>query len=227
MATIRRRLTLWYTVALAVTVLAFGTALYYARRQASLSELDQRLSLEADLAQRWLAQSYRVLGRIVTTANLNPALDPGISAYLEAARDYLVVADTTGNVLALSDDPATVRRKVLGMYTDPNRVRADVPGTVEGNPVFLYHDLFNANREEVEDLETRYREGRVGDVEVKRKLANALNEFLAPHRERRAAFEATPGLVEDILGQGNARLREIGAETLERVRTAMGLTYYR
>src|ERR671915_523993 len=103
MATIRRRLTLWYTVALAVTVLAFGTALYYARRQASLGELDQRLSLEADLAQRWLAQSSRVLGRVVTTCTLKPALDPGISAYLEAVRDYLVVADTTGNVLALSD----------------------------------------------------------------------------------------------------------------------------
>jgi two-component system, OmpR family, sensor kinase len=119
MATIRRRLTLWYTVALAVTVLAFGTALYYARRQASLSELDQRLSLEADLAQRWLAQSYRVLGRIVTTATLNPALDPGISAYLEAARDYLVVADTTGNVLALSDVTRGLNAPTLERLTAP------------------------------------------------------------------------------------------------------------
>jgi signal transduction histidine kinase len=98
-ATIRRRLTLWYTVALAVTILAFGTALYIERRQASVRELDQRLALEADLAQRWLAQSYKVLGRIITTSNLNPSLDPGISAYLEAARDYLIVADTAGQVL--------------------------------------------------------------------------------------------------------------------------------
>jgi signal transduction histidine kinase len=103
MTTIRRRLTLWYTVALAVTVLAFGTALYLERRQASIRELDQRLGLEADLAHRWLTQSYKVLGRIVTTANLNPALDPGISAYVEATRDYLIVADTAGQVLALSD----------------------------------------------------------------------------------------------------------------------------
>jgi len=103
MATIRLRLTFWYTVALAVTVLAFGTALYFERRQASVRELDQRLTLEADLAQSWLAQSFKVLGRIVTTANLNPALDPGISAYLEAARDYLIVADTAGQLLALSD----------------------------------------------------------------------------------------------------------------------------
>src|ERR687886_1026914 len=99
MATIRRRLTLWYTVALAVTVLAFGSALYFERRQASIRELDQRLSLEADLALRWLTQSYKVLGRIVTTANLNPTLDPGISAYLEAVRDYLIVSDTTGKGL--------------------------------------------------------------------------------------------------------------------------------
>jgi signal transduction histidine kinase len=103
MTTIRRRLTLWYTVALAVAVLAFGTAVYLDRRQASIRELDQRLELEANLAHRWLSQSYKVLGRIVTTAGQNPALDPGISAYLDAARDYLVVADTAGQVLALSD----------------------------------------------------------------------------------------------------------------------------
>ena len=94
MATIRRRLTLWYTVALATTVLAFGAALYFERTQASIRELDERLGIEAELAQRWLTQSYKVLGRIVTTTNLNPTLDPAISAYLEAARDYLIVADS-------------------------------------------------------------------------------------------------------------------------------------
>ena len=119
MATIRRRLTMWYTVALAVTVLAFGTALYLERRQASVRELDQRLALEADLAQRWLAQSYKVLGRIVTTANLNPALDPAISAYLEAARDYLIVADTAGQVLALSDVARTLNAPTLERLTAP------------------------------------------------------------------------------------------------------------
>ena len=119
MATIRRRLTLWYTVALAVTVLAFGAALYLERRQASVRELDQRLGLEADLAHRWLAQSYKVLGRIVTTANLNPALDPGISAYLEATRDYLVVADSTGKVLALSDAARALNAPTLERLTAP------------------------------------------------------------------------------------------------------------
>src|SRR5918999_5185130 len=98
MTTIRRRLTFWYTVALGLTVFAFGTLLYLERRASSLRELDQRLLLEADVADRWLAQSYSVLGRIVTTGATSRALDPGISAYLEAVRDYLIVADTTGQV---------------------------------------------------------------------------------------------------------------------------------
>src|SRR6476620_1750753 len=119
MATIRLRLTFWYTVALAVTVLAFGTALYIERRQASVRELDQRLTLEADLAQGWLAQSFKVLGRIVTTSNLNPTLDPGISAYLEAARDYLIVTDTAGQVLALSDVTRSLNGPALERLSAP------------------------------------------------------------------------------------------------------------
>ncbi len=101
MTTIRRRLAFWYTVALGLTVIAFGAALYYERRQSSLEELDQRLALEADLAQRWLIESYRVLGPLVPNTS-RPALDPGIGAYLEAFRDYLIVVDTGGNVIGLS-----------------------------------------------------------------------------------------------------------------------------
>jgi signal transduction histidine kinase len=119
MTTIRRRLTVWYTVALAVTVLAFGTALYLERRQASIRELDQRLSLESDLAHRWLTQSYKVLGRIMTNSGPRPSLDPAISAYLEAARDYLVVADTAGQVLALSDVTRSLNAEALERLTAP------------------------------------------------------------------------------------------------------------
>ena len=117
MTTIRRRLTVWYTVALAVTVLAFGTALYIERRQAGVRELDQRLSLESDLAHRWLTQSYKVLGRIVTNSGLRLSLDPAISAYLEPARDYLVVADTAGQVLALSDVTRSLSAEALQSLT--------------------------------------------------------------------------------------------------------------
>ena len=119
MSTIRQRLTYWYTVALGVTVVAFGSLLYLERRQSSLRELDQRLALESDLANRWLSESYNVLGRIVTTAGSRPALDPGISAYLEAVRDYVVVADTTGSVLALSEASRALSADQLERLTDP------------------------------------------------------------------------------------------------------------
>ena len=119
MTTIRRRLTLWYTVALAVTVLAFGTALYVERRQSGIKELDHRIGLEADLAHRWLGESYKVLGRIVTSSGANAALDPGISAYLESVRDYLIVADTTGQVLALSEVTRTLSADALERLAAP------------------------------------------------------------------------------------------------------------
>lgn len=131
------------------------------------------------------------------------------------------------NAILLSDPPDEVERRVMRMYTDPKRVRADIPGRVEGNPVFLYHDLFNPDAEEVEDLKSRYRAGRVGDVEVKKKLARALNAFLEPMRERRAELEARPRLVEDLLAAGNARMREVARDTMERVREAMGIVYFR
>ncbi len=131
------------------------------------------------------------------------------------------------NAIFLSDDAATVNGRVRQMYTDPNRIRADIPGTVEGNPVFIYHDLFNPDTAEVEDLKARYRAGKVGDVEVKRKLAAALNAFLGPMRERRAGLAARPGLVEEVLAAGNARMRAVADQTMERVHNAMGLTYFR
>ena len=127
------------------------------------------------------------------------------------------------NAIFLSDDSETVVRKVMGMYTDPRRVRADIPGIVEGNPVFIYHDAFNPDPDQVNDLKARYRQGRVGDVEVKKKLARALNAFLTPMRERRARYQAQPGLVQEILAEGTARMRVEARETMARVREAMGL----
>jgi len=111
------------------------------------------------------------------------------------------------------------------MYTDPKRVRADIPGTVEGNPVFVYHDAFNPNRDEVEDLKARYRAGKVGDVEVKLKLAAAINTMLDPLRERRQAVLAKPGDIRDILIDGSRRARLVAQETMARVRDAVKLSY--
>ena len=131
------------------------------------------------------------------------------------------------NAILLSDTAETVSKRVRSMYTDPNRTRADIPGTVENNPVFIYHDAFNPNVAEVEDLKTRYRAGQVGDVEVKTKLATALNNFLEPMREKRAHFEAKPALVDEILHAGNERMRAEARETMRLVREAMGLSYFR
>jgi tryptophanyl-tRNA synthetase len=137
------------------------------------------------------------------------------------------MSKSLGNAIMLTDDPTMVQQRVMQMYTDPNRLRATDPGTVEGNPVFIYHDAFNTDTAEVDDLKTRYREGRVGDVEVKRKLVAALEQFLAPLRERRAALEAQHDLVDDILHTGNAAMQRVARDTLERVRAAMGVTYFR
>jgi tryptophanyl-tRNA synthetase len=134
------------------------------------------------------------------------------------------MSKSLGNAIFLSDDPATVRKRVFSMYTDPKRIRADIPGTVEGNPVFIYHDVFNPDEEEVEDLKTRYRQGRVGDVEVKEKLARALNDFLDPLRERRAHYERQTGLVDEIIYEGTLRTRETARETLRLAKEAMGLS---
>ncbi len=129
------------------------------------------------------------------------------------------------NAISLSDDAATVKKKVMRMYTDPKRIRADIPGTVEGNPVFTYHDAFNPDTAEVDDLKTRYRAGTVGDVEVKQKLARALNAALDPLRERRAEVLARPGQVREILLDGSLRARRIAQETMKEVREAVGLAY--
>ncbi len=139
--------------------------------------------------------------------------------------DNRKMSKSYGNTIDLSDTAQDVVAKVRQMYTDPKRVRADIPGTVEGNPVFVYHDAFNPNGEEVDDLKTRYREGRVGDVEVKKKLAAALNAYLEPMRERRAQYEAHPDRVREIMHEGSKKARALAVVTMERVREAMRLRY--
>jgi tryptophanyl-tRNA synthetase len=139
--------------------------------------------------------------------------------------DNRKMSKSYGNAIDLSDDAETVRKKVMSMYTDPKRVRADIPGTVEGNPVFIYHDAFNANVGEVEDLKARYRQGTVGDVEVKKKLAAALNGVLEPMRERRAEALSKPGRIREILFDGSARAGAIAKDTMARVRDAVKVRY--
>ena len=130
------------------------------------------------------------------------------------------------NAIFLSDDEREVTQKVMRMYTDPTRIHPTDPGHVEGNPVFIYHDAFNANRAEVAELKARYRKGTVGDVEVKQRLARALNAFLEPIRERRRQYAARSELVDEILAEGCRRAREEAAETLHLMKEHMQMDYF-
>jgi tryptophanyl-tRNA synthetase len=134
------------------------------------------------------------------------------------------MSKSLNNAILLSDDAKTVEKRVKGMFTDPNRIRADIPGKVEGNPVFIYHDIFNPDTAQVDDLKDRYRKGTVGDVEVKDKLAAALNAFMEPMRERRERYAGESGLVDEIIYDGTMRMREVAHQTLMDTKKAMGLT---
>ena len=129
------------------------------------------------------------------------------------------------NAIYLKDDAETVTKKVKRMFTDPTRIHATDPGHVEGNPVFMYHDAFNPNEAEVQDLKERYVKGTVGDVEVKEKLALALNAFLDPIRERRAHYEARPKLVREALAAGTSHAKKVAEGTMAEVRAALRLNY--
>jgi tryptophanyl-tRNA synthetase len=133
--------------------------------------------------------------------------------------DNRKMSKSYGNFIALSDTRDEVNKKVFSMYTDPNRVRADIPGKVKGNPVFTYHDLFNPDRDEVEDLKARYKKGTVGDVEVKKKLSAALNDYLDPIRGKREAL--TDRDVERIAREGAEKARASARKTMRKVRKCL------
>ena len=128
-----------------------------------------------------------------------------------------------GNVIALKDTPEETRAKIMNMYTDPTRIHATDPGHVEGNPVFAYHDLFNPDKEQIAEFKRRYEEGKIGDVAVKRRLAEVLNDYLAPLRARRQALIAHPGDLIDILNAGTEKARLLAERTMEEVMQKMGL----
>jgi tryptophanyl-tRNA synthetase len=135
------------------------------------------------------------------------------------------MSKSVGNAIYLSDDADTVKQKVMNMYTDPKRLRATDPGTVEGNPVFIYHDAFNSSKAEVDDLKERYRVCKVGDVEVKEKLAVTINNFLEPIREKRAYFLSHPLIPNDVLANGIHRMQAEAKTTMDLVREKTGLSY--
>lgn len=133
------------------------------------------------------------------------------------------MSKSIGNCIYLSDNEETVNKKVKGMYTDPTRLKPTDPGHIEGNPVFIYHDAFNDNLAEVADLKKRYLVGQVGDVEVKTKLALAINKFLTPIRALRAQYEGKFDLIDGIIEEGSKKASLEAQKTLDEVLSAMGI----
>jgi tryptophanyl-tRNA synthetase len=156
---------------------------------------------------------------------VEPQAKVGEFARLPGIDGQAKMSKSLGNAIYLADDAKSVDAKVMRMYTDPTRLRATDPGHVEGNPVFVYHDAFNSNKEEIADLKERYVQGKVGDVEVKKKLAKALNDFLAPIRERRAHYDRDEKQIDDVLIEGTRRAGRVAQETMRQVREAMKINY--
>ncbi len=131
------------------------------------------------------------------------------------------------NTIYLSDSKEEVEKKVMNMYTDPNRIHPTDPGKVEGNPVFIYLDNFSPgkDKDKIEEYKDKYRKGQVGDVEVKKFLVDVLNEFLGPIRERRETYKNKPDLLASILEEGNSKVRKISTETLEELKQKLGFAF--
>jgi tryptophanyl-tRNA synthetase len=163
----------------------------------------------------------RLYGKVL----IEPRAMLGAMARLPGTDGGAKMSKSIGNCIYLGASPEAMRKRVMSMFTDPTRIHPTDPGHVEGNPVFTYHDVFNPNKGEVEELKERYRKGTVGDVEVKQKLYDALNAFLTPIRERRAEYESKPKQVYEIIAEGTRKGRALAQATMEEVRTAMKIAY--
>ena len=135
------------------------------------------------------------------------------------------MSKSLNNSIYLSDSEDIVKNKVMKMYTDPNRTSADIPGKVEGNPVFIYHDIFNSNKEELDDFKDRYSKGKIGDVEVKKSLIKNINNFLNPIREKRSEILKNKSEILDIIIEGSKKAREAARDNLELIKDAMSLNF--
>ncbi len=138
----------------------------------------------------------------------------------------LKMSKSLNNAIFLADDADTVQKKVMSMYTDPKRLKATDPGTVENNPLWIFHEIFNPDQNWVQENEDLYRQGKVGDVAMKRKLVEVLNTLIEPIRTRRKQFEARPDDVIDVLREGTKRANAVAEETLYLAKKAMKQDYF-
>ena len=135
------------------------------------------------------------------------------------------MSKSLNNCIYLSDSEKEVHKKVMKMFTDPKRTSADIPGEVDGNPVFIYHDIFNSDKEELEDFKNRYKKGKIGDVEVKKSLSKNINNFLDPIRNKREQVLKNKTEIFDIISQGSKKAREIAKSNIEIIKEAMNISF--
>lgn len=136
------------------------------------------------------------------------------------------MSKSLGNTIYLSDSPEEIQKKVMSMYTDPNHIRVEDPGTTKGNMVFEYLDAFDSRKDEIADLKIRYEGGGLGDVEIKKRLIEILDELLTPIREKREHLARDPQYVMEILKEGTRKVRGIAEGTVLEAKQAMGIKYF-
>lgn len=152
------------------------------------------------------------LGRVQRLVGLGGPSDNG---------QLLKMSKSLNNAILLSDDPDTIHKKVMSMYTDPNRLRATDPGKIEGNPLWVFHDTFNPDKQWIEKTKAKYREGSIGDVDCKKQLIEVLVELLTPMQQRRAEYENDPEHVLKVLRQGAEKANSVAETTLQKVKEAV------
>ena len=137
-----------------------------------------------------------------------------------------IMIKSLGNTIYIKDSQDIIKQKVMSMYTDPNHIKVEDPGKVEGNVVFTYLDIFDNNKEELEELKNHYRRGGLGDVKLKRRLIDLIVAKLQPFQEKRKEYENNMDEVIKIVKKGNEKAREKASQTLSEVRNAIGINYF-
>ena len=137
------------------------------------------------------------------------------------------MSKSLGNTIYIKDDVDTIKKKVMSMYTDPNHIRVEDAGKVEGNVVFTYLDIFYDNKKEIEELKAHYQKGGLGDVKLKKLLTDILVSILAPFQEKRKYYENNMDEVKKIIIKGNETAREKASNTLKQVRDVIGINYFK
>ncbi|ACO45620.1 tryptophan--tRNA ligase [Deinococcus deserti] len=168
----------------------------------------------------------RRFNSLYATVLVEPQALVGETARLPGLNGGNKMSKSLGNAICLRDPADEVKRKVMGMFTDPHHLRAEDPGRVAGNPVFTYLDAFDPDKVRVQAMKDHYSRGGLGDVKVKRHLLDVLEDTLEPVRQRRAGFAQDPGAVMELLREGTIRGREVAVQTMAAARRAMTLDYF-